>query len=331
MGPLFTVLLPTHYRPDTIGYAIRSVLAQTEADFELLIVGDGPVPGTAEAVAAFDDPRIRWFDLPKGPGYGYANRNVAMAEARGRLVAHMSDDDVMLPDHLALLRKAFEDPAALWAYSQALWVSADGIAAPDLTNLAIEDERRSFYGVANTISGSVFAYRRSAFETPTPWPEDAVSSADWLMMRLLLDRHGPGRVARVGVPTLLHFVAGLKQVRDSLFPLLAAWLSIADAVPWWPAALRAVPAPGQLPQAWYLERLQQPTYLAELRRGVDTIVTRAALERLRPGVSAQPDDVKTLQRALATAEAKVRQLEGKTARLSEELALRDMLLGPGEP
>jgi GT2 family glycosyltransferase len=84
--PLFTVLMPTHYRPDIIGLAIQSVLDQTEPDFELLVVGDGPWPGTEEAVRAFDDPRIRWLKLPKAPNFGYANRNRALAEGRGELV-----------------------------------------------------------------------------------------------------------------------------------------------------------------------------------------------------------------------------------------------------
>ena len=77
-GPRFTVLMPTHYRPDTIGYAIRSVLNQTVPDFELLVVGDGATAETAAVVRSFTDPRIRWFDLPKAAGFGYANRNIAM-------------------------------------------------------------------------------------------------------------------------------------------------------------------------------------------------------------------------------------------------------------
>ena len=66
MTPRFSVLMPTHDRPHLIGHAIRSVLAQSRADLELLVVGDGAVDGTAAVVQGFGDPRIRWFDLPKG-------------------------------------------------------------------------------------------------------------------------------------------------------------------------------------------------------------------------------------------------------------------------
>lgn len=281
--PRFTVLMPTHYRPDSIGFAIEAVLRQTERSLELLVVADGAAPETAEVVKRFDDPRVRWFDLPKAPGYGYANRNIAMAQSRGELVAFAADDDLMLPDHLARLGALFDEPQVQWAYSQALWVSTDGIAAPDLTNLSFDDERQVFERY-NTISGGALMFRASAFPSRQCWPEDVPSAGDWQQMRWLLRHYGVAGMRRLAEPTFLHFVAGQKSTRHSGSPLLAAWLGNADGVAWWPEELKPSLA-GELPQAHYARLLEsEPEAAQKLRNAAADVVNRVALDHLAPRV-----------------------------------------------
>src|SRR4051794_20975014 len=169
--PRFTVLLPTHNRADVIGFAIRSILAQTETDFELLVVGDGCTDGTAEIVAGFDDPRISWFALNKAPYSGYSNRNIVLREAKGEFIAYAQHDDLMLPDHLALFGRAMQSEID-WAYSRPLWVTTDGIIVPYGTNLTIPDELRHFLEVRNTIPSNCVVHRRDCLERFGYWPED---------------------------------------------------------------------------------------------------------------------------------------------------------------
>ena len=140
MAPRFSVLIPTHNRSALLRLAISSVLSQTETDFELLVVGDGCTDDTADVVASFDDARIRWLDLPKAPHFGYANRNVALRLAAGAYIAFVTDDDLVFPDHLALLAATLEESGAEWVYNRPLWVTTDGLVVPFASNLLNADE-----------------------------------------------------------------------------------------------------------------------------------------------------------------------------------------------
>ena len=57
-----TVLMPCFNAADYIADAIRSVLAQTFRDFELLIINDGSTDGTVDLVKSFQDERIVYME-----------------------------------------------------------------------------------------------------------------------------------------------------------------------------------------------------------------------------------------------------------------------------
>jgi glycosyltransferase involved in cell wall biosynthesis len=107
--PLLDVILPTRGRPHTIAYAIASVLDQTVSDFTLHVVGDGCDSRTEEIVRSFADLRIRFRRFPKGWGYGYAHRNVVLREGSAPVIAYMTDDDLLFPDHFEKGLQALEE------------------------------------------------------------------------------------------------------------------------------------------------------------------------------------------------------------------------------
>lgn len=94
-GPLFSVIIPTHARPTMLRYALDSVLAQTESNWEAIVVDDAsPSPA-----AVSPDPRIRLVRNSQSLGPGGA-RNVGLREAGGKYVAFLDDDDAWTPMRL---------------------------------------------------------------------------------------------------------------------------------------------------------------------------------------------------------------------------------------
>ena len=289
-APLFSVLMPTHNRPDSLAYAIQSVLAQTERSFELLVVGDGAAAETASVVSSFSDPRIRWFDLPKAPHFGYANRNLALRSSRGELIAFAADDDLMMPDHLATMRDQFVDPSVALVYGQVLWVSTDGIFGPDLTNLFFPDEQQQFMTRANTIAAGGVVYRANALDERAVWPEDVTSAGDWEIWRRIMHTKGFAALRYVRLPVCLHFSARRKNARDSEFPRLTGFIKACETSIWYPAPLRVAIPTGQPEQKvfWDILSVDPDGWTALTRQAAADAVNRLALDRLATLIAPEP-------------------------------------------
>ena len=106
-APAVSVLIIVHNRAGTIGAAVRSVLAQSFADLELVVVDDGSTDNTAEVVGSFTDPRLRLVRTSPNQGIPLA-RNRALAEARGRYIAWLDSDDVCHPERIQVQHNYLE-------------------------------------------------------------------------------------------------------------------------------------------------------------------------------------------------------------------------------
>jgi hypothetical protein len=96
-APAAAVVVPTYERREDVSRAVRSVLAQTRGDFELIVVDDGSTDGTGEALAGLD-PRVRYV-WQENRGVAAA-RNAGLRLATAPVVAFLDSDNVWLPGHL---------------------------------------------------------------------------------------------------------------------------------------------------------------------------------------------------------------------------------------
>ncbi len=99
-----SILVPTFRHVRLLPFSLASALDQNSVSVEVLVVGDGVEDETREVLARHaDDPRVRFFDFPKGTRNGEAYRHEVFAAGEGRIVAYLCDDDLLLPDHVATM------------------------------------------------------------------------------------------------------------------------------------------------------------------------------------------------------------------------------------
>lgn len=112
----FSVVIPLYNKETEIRRTVKSVLAQSCPDFELVIVDDGSTDGGAEIVEALcaDDYRIRL--IRKANGGVCSARNAGIDASSGEFVALLDADDTWDPDFLLEAERMIADfpECALW-------------------------------------------------------------------------------------------------------------------------------------------------------------------------------------------------------------------------
>lgn len=168
---------------------LPSVLAQTHEHLEVVVVGDRCTDDTAQAVAAFGDPRIRFVDFsaraPSPPSRGRAHwhsmahgpRNAALGLARGDWIAPCDDDDELSPHHVEVLLESVRQQRVELVHSRTAVRCSD-----ELWVLLGEPEPRA----GQVTHGSVLysAALRGMTYSPTCWR--ARRPADWDLWRRML-------------------------------------------------------------------------------------------------------------------------------------------------
>lgn len=125
--PKVSVVLCSYNHARFVGATIRSILAQTFTDFELIISDDASSDGSVEVIRQFSDPRIRLFTQEKNLGI-VENFNFAASQARGEYIVQVGSDDLFLPHKIKRQVEEMDArPGVAVVFTHIGIINADGV------------------------------------------------------------------------------------------------------------------------------------------------------------------------------------------------------------
>ena len=117
MRELVSIIMPSYNTAGFISETVRSVLAQTYENWELIIVDDCSTDNTDEVVSRFlDDKRIKYIKNEKNSGAA-VSRNRALREAKGKWIAFLDSDDLWESEKLERQIAFMEDNQYHFSYT----------------------------------------------------------------------------------------------------------------------------------------------------------------------------------------------------------------------
>lgn len=237
--PTFSLVIPTHRRPELVSQAVESALRQSRPFDQVIVVPDGLDDPAIDALAAMP------VDVRPIEAAGVAAaRNAGIANAETDWVCFLDDDDLLHPDYLArLVAEVVGSPdigainAAYWSFAadagpddefsastldECLEAIRTAVPTKDLSYLEIEG--RSFDLLLERMRGSMSttAVRRDLLLRAGGFPHGMVTAQDWVMYvnvarltewrllreRLAFFRDHPNTITRIGSP-----IKGLTALR----------------------------------------------------------------------------------------------------------------------
>ncbi len=185
---LVSVVIPTHDRPERLRTAVASVLAQTHAAVEVIVVNDGGIDVEPVVRSLDGKGRLTYVALRQSRERSAA-RNVGLRLATGTYVACLDDDDWYEPDHVATLVAALESSGRAVAYTDArrVWeekaVGGYRVVREDRPYSEPFDPERLL--VDNYIPILCLMYRRECLDAVGGFDETLATHEDWdLLIRL---------------------------------------------------------------------------------------------------------------------------------------------------
>jgi len=184
-GPLVSVIVPTFRRPHLLARAVRSVVAQTYTNLEILVVNDDESPLEVDLP---DDTRIVVLRNERAKGACGA-RNTGLFASRGEYVTGLDDDDEFDLRRIAIMVCEYSSELSFIA-SNLRHVSRDGTSRSYFRSDRMITLNDLLWD--NCVGSQVLTSRNKLVELGG-FDESLASSQDWDMWIRLAERFGPGR------------------------------------------------------------------------------------------------------------------------------------------
>ncbi|OYD96672.1 glycosyl transferase family A [Nostoc sp. 'Peltigera membranacea cyanobiont' 210A] len=178
---VISVIIPAYNSEKTIRETIESVLNQTFANFELIVINDGSQDSTLEVVTQIQDSRIKVFSYSNAGGN--VSRNRGLHRAVGEFVSFLDADDLWTPDKLqSQLQALQENTTATVAYSWTDYIDENGEIVLSGTHITANGDIYEKLLLTNFLeNGSNPLIRREALIKLGGFDESLSAAQDWDM------------------------------------------------------------------------------------------------------------------------------------------------------
>ena len=190
-----SILMPAYNYGRFLPEAVGSVLAQTDSDWELLILDDNSSDSTWEILSTYSDPRIRTFRSDRNRGAG-PSLNALFEQSSGELIAHLDADDRYHPNFLARQRAFLADNSDVdisGTYTTEIGLDGgrtDAWRASTWFNHTLDLNDPANWVWQNRLSHGSCMTRRRVFDRIGPLSADLRTVVDWdLWVRALAAGH----------------------------------------------------------------------------------------------------------------------------------------------
>lgn len=183
MAPKVSVVTCSYNRPELLRKAVESMRAQTDSDWEHLILDDGSTNRDVRAVLewAAEDSRTKVWASRSNHDRPAMNWNFLLDRALGKYFTVLDDDNEKLPTFVAAMSRELDRDNTLDVVTCGWRVVRDGLPPVDShLNLSTTPQELAHL---STCDGGAMLYRRSAFERAGYFSEAIRTSEDWDWLR----------------------------------------------------------------------------------------------------------------------------------------------------